>query len=218
MNAVESVSFEPIKILLFHSLNSPLPPFTGAVVPISFPGTVISFAIGSFFNLFFALVFRTEAPYNLLYVFPLCVRNGLSWPHLVSLSRLQFLSVWGPTISLVNSYFTSTNRLDLFSYCFVPLSICSCIPIAIAIALCRLEDLHVSLFHYILFRNSCPTLTPFSCCKVLSPDASFKRRCENRRARRQARGEDATNNPGKRERPSSTRTDFSVWAEEDEIR
>lgn len=42
----------------------------GPVVPISYPGTVIAFAVGSFFNLFFALVFRTEAPYNLLYVPP----------------------------------------------------------------------------------------------------------------------------------------------------
>ncbi|GAA6019601.1 hypothetical protein JCM11491_002819 [Sporobolomyces phaffii] len=92
------------------------------VVPIAYPGTVISFVVGSFCSLLYALIFRAEAPYNLLF---------------------QFLSVDAALISLIDRYFETTNRIDLFDYCFVPLSICSSIPVAVAIALSRIEDLHV---------------------------------------------------------------------------
>ncbi|GAA6061675.1 hypothetical protein JCM10212_000858 [Sporobolomyces blumeae] len=106
----------------FEYCASPPTDSTCNVVPISGPGTVFAFVVGSFLNLMFALIFRPEAPYNLF---------------------LQLLSVDGALISLVDRYWESTNRLDLFSYCFVPLSICSCIPVAVAICLCRLDDLHV---------------------------------------------------------------------------
>ncbi|GAA5932971.1 uncharacterized protein JCM15063_002257 [Sporobolomyces koalae] len=92
------------------------------VVPIAYPGTLISFVLGSFCNLLYALIFRAEAPYNLLF---------------------QFLAVDAQLISLINLIFKKTNRVDLFAYCFVPLSICSSIPVAVAIALSRMEDLHV---------------------------------------------------------------------------
>ncbi|GAA5911115.1 uncharacterized protein JCM6883_004274 [Sporobolomyces salmoneus] len=92
------------------------------VVPIGFPGTLLAWTLGSLCNLLYALIFRAEAPYNLLF---------------------QFLSVDAALISLMHRFFDSTNRIDLWDYCFVPLSICSCIPIAVAIALGRIEDLHV---------------------------------------------------------------------------
>ncbi|GAA5990941.1 hypothetical protein JCM5350_008286 [Sporobolomyces pararoseus] len=92
------------------------------VVPIAYPGTLIAWTLGSFCNLLYALIFRAEAPYNLLF---------------------QFLSVDAALISLIDRYFESTNRIDLFDYCFVPMSICSSIPIAVAIALSRIEDFHV---------------------------------------------------------------------------
>ncbi|GAA5826884.1 hypothetical protein JCM5353_004472 [Sporobolomyces roseus] len=102
------------------------------VVPISYPGTVIAFAVGSFFNLFFALVFRTEAPYNLL-----------------------------------------------------------CIPVAIAIALCRLEDLH-----------------------VLSPAASASLRAERRRVNQAfPRGDNASHNQRLEKSSNSIRTDVTAQIE-----
>ncbi|GAA5830288.1 hypothetical protein JCM3766R1_002856 [Sporobolomyces carnicolor] len=92
------------------------------VVPIAYPGTLIGWVLGSFCNLLYALIFRAEAPYNLLF---------------------QFLSVDAALISLIDRFFEPSNRIDLWDYCFVPMSICSCIPVAVAVALGRIEDLHV---------------------------------------------------------------------------
>ncbi|GAA5979171.1 hypothetical protein JCM11641_008449 [Rhodosporidiobolus odoratus] len=90
------------------------------VIPISGFGTFLSFSVGSFMNLLFAMWWKPEIPWN---------------------TGLQFITTDAIILSLIDRFFEPKNRLSLFHYCFVPLSALSAIPILVACSLARLKHL-----------------------------------------------------------------------------
>ncbi|GAA5952318.1 hypothetical protein JCM10213_009048 [Rhodosporidiobolus nylandii] len=91
------------------------------VIPITGFGTFLTFVLGTLCNLLIALWWKPETPYNL---------------------GLQFLTVDGIALSLLDRFFEPKNRLSLFHYCFVPLSALSFVPILAACCTARLKYLH----------------------------------------------------------------------------
>ncbi|GAA5894704.1 hypothetical protein JCM6882_006662 [Rhodosporidiobolus microsporus] len=83
---------------------APNPPITG-------PGTIIVFTLGTFFNLLITLSWKSEGPYNLL---------G------------QVLATDGAFFALIARLSEDKNRLTEFHAAFVPLAIMSCLPVAVA--------------------------------------------------------------------------------------
>ncbi|GAA5822768.1 hypothetical protein JCM11251_004370 [Rhodosporidiobolus azoricus] len=101
---------------------APNPPITG-------PGTIIVFTLGTFVNLLITLSWKSEGPYNLL---------------------AQVLATDGAFFALLARCIESENRLSEFHSVFVPLSIMSCIPVAVAALSVESWYLHnVSLPAYI---------------------------------------------------------------------
>ncbi|GAA5978335.1 hypothetical protein JCM10908_004319 [Rhodotorula pacifica] len=90
-------------------------------IPITGPGTFISTVLGSLILLGFARTWKTETPYTL---------------------GFQLLSADGAIVGLIDRFFETKNRLTLFHYCFVPLTIVSSVPIIVACCTARLPYLH----------------------------------------------------------------------------
>ncbi|GAA5877730.1 hypothetical protein JCM1840_003340 [Sporobolomyces johnsonii] len=86
------------------------------IVPISGPGTFLAFVLGSLFNLLYALHFTPEAPYNM---------------------ALQLVSVDGALLSILDRFFEPENRISMWHFSFVGLSIVSVVPVAVACSLLR---------------------------------------------------------------------------------
>ncbi|GAA5904771.1 hypothetical protein JCM5296_000757 [Sporobolomyces johnsonii] len=84
------------------------------IVPISGPGTFLAFVLGSLFNLLYALHFTPEAPYNM---------------------ALQLVSVDGALLSILDRFFEPENRISMWHFSFVGLSIVSVVPVAVACSL-----------------------------------------------------------------------------------
>ncbi|BGP22680.1 hypothetical protein JCM10295v2_001571 [Rhodotorula toruloides] len=91
------------------------------VIPITGPGTVFAAIFGSLMNLCMALNWRSETSYTL---------------------AVQLLAVDGAVISLIDRYFEPENRLSLFHFCWVPMTVLSCIPIVVGMSITRLRYVH----------------------------------------------------------------------------
>ncbi|GAA5978333.1 hypothetical protein JCM10908_004318 [Rhodotorula pacifica] len=89
--------------------------------PITGPGTVIVFTVGTLMNVLVALLWKSEAPYNLL---------------------LQLLSTDGAFVGLLFRLLLNENRLTEFHAAFVPLAIMSCLPVAVAACTVEIEFMH----------------------------------------------------------------------------
>ncbi|GAA5848170.1 hypothetical protein JCM8547_004431 [Rhodosporidiobolus lusitaniae] len=89
--------------------------------PVTGPGTIIVFTVGTLLNLLFVLIWKAEAPYNLL--FQLLATDGAFW-------------------ALVDRTVEPKNRLTQFHACFIPLAIVSVSCIAFAAATVEMEYLH----------------------------------------------------------------------------
>ncbi|BGP29926.1 hypothetical protein JCM10296v2_001678 [Rhodotorula toruloides] len=91
------------------------------VIPITGPGTVFAAIFGSLMNLCMALNWRSETSYTL---------------------AVQLLAADGAVISLIHRYFEPKNRLSLFHFCWVPMTVLSCIPIVVGMSITRLRYVH----------------------------------------------------------------------------
>uniref|UniRef100_A0A0K3CGZ8 Uncharacterized protein n=1 Tax=Rhodotorula toruloides TaxID=5286 RepID=A0A0K3CGZ8_RHOTO len=91
------------------------------VIPITGPGTVFAAIFGSLMNLCMALNWRSETSYTL---------------------AVQLLAADGAVISLIDRYFEPKNRLSLFHFCWVPMTMLSCIPIVVGMSITRLRYVH----------------------------------------------------------------------------
>ncbi|BGP60106.1 hypothetical protein NBRC10512_006643 [Rhodotorula toruloides] len=91
------------------------------VIPITGPGTVFAAIFGSLMNLCMALNWRSETSYTL---------------------AVQLLAADGAVISLIDRYFEPKNRLSLFHFCWVPMTVLSCIPIVVGMSITRLRYVH----------------------------------------------------------------------------
>ncbi|GAA6004763.1 hypothetical protein JCM10207_001006 [Rhodosporidiobolus poonsookiae] len=89
--------------------------------PITGPGTIIVFTVGTLFNLLVGLLWRSEAPFNLLF---------------------QMLGTDGAYVALLYRYLASDNRLTAFHAAFVPLAMLSAVPISVATSTVEIELLH----------------------------------------------------------------------------
>lgn len=69
-------------------------------------------------NLCMALNWRSETSYTLV---------------------VQLLAADGAVISLIDRYFEPKNRLSLFHFCWVPMTVLSCIPIVVGMSITRLR-------------------------------------------------------------------------------
>lgn len=69
-------------------------------------------------NLCMALNWRSETSYTL---------------------AVQLLAADGAVISLIDRYFEPKNRLSLFHFCWVPMTVLSCIPIVVGMSITRLR-------------------------------------------------------------------------------
>ncbi|BGP53768.1 hypothetical protein JCM8202v2_001340, partial [Rhodotorula sphaerocarpa] len=92
----------------------PNPPITG-------PGAVIVFTTGTLMNMLVALLWKSEAPFNLL---------------------LQMLATDGAFAGLLFRLLLTDFRLTEFHAAFVPLAIMSCLPVAFAACTVEVECLH----------------------------------------------------------------------------
>ncbi|GAA5896354.1 hypothetical protein JCM8208_001855 [Rhodotorula glutinis] len=89
--------------------------------PITGPATVIVFTAGTFFNLLLCLIWKSEAPYNLM---------------------VQLLATDGALFGLLVRTSTEQFRLSYIHAWFPPLAIMSVVPVAIAAATVELEYIH----------------------------------------------------------------------------
>ncbi|GAA5837659.1 hypothetical protein JCM9279_006826 [Rhodotorula babjevae] len=89
--------------------------------PITGPATIIVFTAGTFFNLLLCLIWKSEAPYNLM---------------------VQLLATDGALFGLLVRTSTDEFRLSYIHAWFTPLAIMSVVPVAIAAATVETEYLH----------------------------------------------------------------------------
>ncbi|KPV75736.1 uncharacterized protein RHOBADRAFT_52767 [Rhodotorula graminis WP1] len=89
--------------------------------PITGPATVIVFTAGTFFNLLLCLIWKSEAPYNLM---------------------VQLLATDGALFGLLVRTSTEQFRLSYIHAWLPPLAIMSVVPVAIAAATVELEYIH----------------------------------------------------------------------------
>lgn len=65
--------------------------------------------------------------------------SGANWAQ--HLRSFQLLSVDGAVVGLLHRFLDPKNRLTLFHYCFVPLTVISSVPIIVACCIARLPYL-----------------------------------------------------------------------------
>ncbi|GAA5881527.1 hypothetical protein JCM3774_002012, partial [Rhodotorula dairenensis] len=92
----------------------PNPPITG-------PGTVIAFTVGTLMNLLVTFLWKSEAAYNILW---------------------QIFSTDGACVALLFRLLLTHNRLTQFHAAFVPLAVMSCLPVTVAACTVEIEYMH----------------------------------------------------------------------------
>ncbi|KWU44891.1 hypothetical protein RHOSPDRAFT_33429 [Rhodotorula sp. JG-1b] len=89
--------------------------------PITGPGTIIAFTVGTMMNMLVTFLWKSEAPYNILW---------------------QLLSTDGACVALLFRLLLTENRLTEFHAAFVPLAVMSCLPVTVAACTVEVGFMH----------------------------------------------------------------------------